>query len=167
MVECTKCVDPTAMGLFLVAVVSLPLAINLLLEKPLPSSEFFEAIGIMIIIVALIAYKSNSNFGFTVFGLVGTAVALTGFGMGTSGWEQISFAVVFVLAIIWSIIAKTPKLLSMICLTTSLIFLFVGLGVVVGGSYWATLAGIAALGNFILNIYLSFALALETKLPVV
>lgn len=156
------------MGLFLVAVVSLPLAINSLLGNAgSPSLNFFKFLGIMIIIVALIAYKSNSNFGFTVFGLVGTAVALTGFEMGGSGWEQVTFALVFVLAIIWSIVAKTPKLLSMICLTTALIFLFVGLGTIVGGEYWTTLVGLAALGNFILNIYLSFALALESKLPVV
>jgi hypothetical protein len=172
MVECQKCLDPTSLGLFLVAVVSLPLAIYQLVGEPsgaytIPTLNFFKVLGIMIIGVALLAYRTDSNFGFVVFALVGAAVAMTGFGMGA--WENITFAVVFVLAIIWSIFAKTPKALSLILVTTALIFLFVGLSSLdaLVADYWHWLIGIAALFNFIFNIYLAYALALEDKIPIV
>ena len=160
-----KPLDPTACGLFLVAVVSLPLAILQLLDEGVPTAQFFELIGLMIIVVALLAYRADSNFGFTVFLLVGTAVALTGFGMGE--YENIAFALVFFLAIIWSASVKNPKSLTIICLTTGLIFLTVGLSVVVGGDYWHWLIGLSALLNFIFNIYLSFALAMDGKIKVI
>lgn len=163
MVECQKCLDPTAFGLFLVAVVSLPLAILQLKNEGVPTKAFFEVLGILIIIVALLAYRSDSNFGFIVFGLVGAAVALTGFGMGE--WENITFAIVFILAIIWSVLIKTYKALSLILVTTALIFLTVGLSTVIGGDYWHWIIGIVALFNFLFNIYLAYALALDGKIP--
>lgn len=165
MVECQKCLDPTSFGLFLVAVVSLPLAIMQLLNEGVPSKSFFELLGILIIAVAFLAYKSDSNFGFIVFGLVGAAVALTGFGMGS--WECITFAVVFALAIVWSVAVKTPKALSCILVTTCLIFLTVGLSGIIEADYWNLVIGIVALLNFIFNIYLSFALAMDGRIPVV
>jgi len=173
MVECQKCLDPTSLGLFLVAVVSLPLAIYMLVGEPSGTyvldsmPNLFKGLGLMIIMVALLAYRSDSNFGFVVFALVGAAVAMTGFGMGA--WENITFAIVFILAIIWSILAKTPKALSLILVTTALIFLFVGLSLLdsLAADYWHWLIGIAALFNFIFNIYLAYALALENKIPIV
>jgi hypothetical protein len=166
MVECQKCLDPTSLGLFLVAVVSLPLAIvNLLNNGSTVDPDLFTVLGIFIIIVALLAYKADSNFGFVVFGLVGAAVLMTGLGMGA--WECIAFGIVFLLAIIWSVVAHTPKLLSCILVTTSLIFLTVGLSVIVGGSYWPMVIGIVAGFNFLFTVYLAFALALEDKIPFV
>ncbi len=159
-----KPLDPTACGLFLVAVVSLPLAIANLIDGQVgPSSEFFIGIGIMILVVALLAYRAESNFGFTVFALVGTAVTLTGFGIGW--WMDIAFALIYFLAIIWSISIKTPKALTIICFTTMLVFLTVGLSGICGGD-WSLAIGISALLNFIFNIYLSFALAMDGKIKV-
>ncbi len=158
-------IDPTAFGLFLVAVVSLPLAIMQLKDEGVPTTEFFELLGILILVVSFIAYRNGSNFGFIVFGLVGAAVALTGFGIGA--WENITFGLVFLMALIWSAIIKTPETLTFICLTTALIFLTVGLSGVIGGDYWHWLIGISALANFALNMYLSFALALDGKIPIV
>ncbi|MDR0523715.1 MAG: hypothetical protein LBG62_04785 [Candidatus Methanoplasma sp.] len=171
MVECQKCLDPTSLGLFMVAVVSLPLAVLMLWNDPVlgvvPTANFFKLLGIMIIGVALLAYRSDSNFGFVVFALVGAAVAMTGYGMGPL--ENITFAIVFILAIIWSLLAKTPKVLSLILVTTALIFLTVGLSdpSIIGGDYWHWIIGIVALFNFLFNIYLAYALALENKLPIV
>jgi len=168
MVECQKCLDPTSFGLFLVAVVSLPLAVLQLWQPDgfawLPTGNFFLLIGALIIAVAILAYRSDSNFGFVVFGLVGAAVFMTGFGMGFM--ENITFGFVFILAIIWSILAKTPKNLSLILVTTALIFLFVGFSMYDGSDWWHWLIGIAALFNFLFNIYLAYALALDGKLPV-
>jgi len=168
MVECQKCLDPTAFGLFLVATVSLPLAVLQLWQpagfSDLPGLQFFTVMGILAIITALLAYKSDSNFGFIVFGLVGAAVLLTGLQMGFM--ENITFGVIFLLALIWSIWAKTPKTLSLILVTTTLIFLFVGFWLYDGSDWWHWLIGIAALGNFIFAIFLAYALATE-KLPVI
>ncbi|MCL2334308.1 MAG: hypothetical protein FWC52_05940 [Candidatus Methanoplasma sp.] len=163
MVECQKCLDPTAFGLFLVAVVSLPLAVLQLWQpdgwSSLPTAHFFLLMGALAIATALLAYRSDSNFGFIVFGLVGAAVFMTGWGMGFM--ENITFGIIFVIAIIWSLIAKTPKNLSLILVTTALIFLFVGLWAYDGSDWWHWLIGIAALFNFILSLYLAFALATE------
>jgi hypothetical protein len=134
-------------------------------EYAVPTVDFFKLLGIMIIGVAVLAYRSDSNFGFVVFALVGAAVTMTGFGMGP--WENITFALVFILAIIWSIFAKTPKTLSCILVTTALIFLTVGLSVLVEGEYWHWIIGIVALFNFLFNVYLAYALALENKLPII
>ena len=168
MVECQKCLDPTSFGLFLVATVSLPLAILQLLQPDgmawLPTSQFFILLGLLILVVAMLAYRSDANFGFVVFGLVGAAVTMTGLGMGF--YENLTFAFMFVLAIIWSIFAKTPKNLSLILVTTTLVFLFVGLSGIIEGDYWHWLIGLAALFNFLFNIYMAFALALENKLPI-
>jgi len=168
MTEC-KNLDPTALGLFLVAVVSLALGLFLLVDVSyggfgeLEFGTVFTLLGIMILFVAYFAYKAESQFGFTVFALVGAAVALTGYGMGS--WENIVFAIIFLLTLIWSLIAKTPKLLSLILVTTTLVFLFVGLGGLMDID--AKITGIFALLNGIFALYLAFALALENKLPVI
>ena len=174
MVECQKCLDPTAFGLFLVATVSLPLAILQLvkvkdpltgiLDYGLPTEPFFVLLGLLILVVAILAYRSDANFGFVVFGLVGAAVTLTGLGMGA--YENITFALMFLLAIVWSIVAKTPRSLSLILVTTTLVFLCVGLSVLVDNTNWHWAIGFFALLNFLFSIYLAFALALDGKVPV-
>lgn len=170
MVECQKCLDPTSLGLFLVAVVSLPLGlINLFDMEDVGFADakmFFVLIGVLILFVAYFAYKTDSNFGFVVFGLVGAAVALTGYGMGA--WENIVFGIVFILAIIWSIFAKTPKNLTLILLTTALLFISVGLNEPLGLTDidMQIAIGLFALLNGIFAVYLAFALALDNKLPV-
>ncbi len=158
-----KPLHPTACGLFFVAAISLPLAIGQLVNDPsvvpvLPSGDAFIVIGICILVIALLAYIAGSNFGFTVFALVGAAVALTGFGMGPV--ENLTFALLYFFAIIWSIKIGTPKALTVICFTTGLIFLTVGLSGIVGGD-WHLAIGISALLNFFANLYLSVTLALE------
>ena len=161
-----KPLDPTACGLFFVAAISLPIALGQLVNDPsvfpvLPSAEAFKVVGICILVIALLAYIAGSNFGFTVFALVGAAVALTGFGMGPA--ENLTFALLYFVAIAWSVKIGTPKALTVICFTTGLVFLTVGLSGIAGGDYWHWVLGIVALLNFAFNFYLSVALALETK----
>jgi hypothetical protein len=158
-------IDPTAFGLFLVAVVSLPLAILQFKNEGVPSSYFFIIMGLLILLTSYIAYRNGSNFGFIVFGLVGAAVSLTGLGMGE--WENIAFGIVFVMALIWSVSIKTPKTLSCICLTTALIFLSVGLSAVIGGDYWNLILGVVALLNFVFTAYLACALVSDGKIPAI
>lgn len=158
-----KALDPTACGLFLVAIVSLPLALaNLTTTTQGPTPVFFDIMGALILLVAVAAWRAESNFGFTVFLLVGAAVLLTGLGMG--GWANVAFGIIFLMTLIWSVFAKTPKALTLILLMTALIFIIVGVQGINGSDLKMAL-GVVALLNFILNFYLSFALATE-KVPV-
>lgn len=170
MVECQKCLDPTSYGLFLVAFVSLPIALVLLIKEPGNYGTDLGPIlmlgGALILIVSMLAFKADSNFGFIVFGLVGVGVFLSGFG-GLGFYGNITLVVVYLMALVWSFAAHTPKLLSFILITTALIFLFQGLGAFDSSvEMYGTLMGIAALANFVLAVYLAFALALDSKLPV-
>ncbi len=155
--------DPSTFGFFLVAVVSLPLALSYLLDKGAPTAQFLMIIGLLIFLVGAWAWKCNANFGFTVFGLVGAAVFLAGYGMGY--WEMITFGIVFVFAIIWSVIIGAGKNLTLLLVTTALIFLFLGFSnsEVIGGDYWRWLLGIVCLANFILNFYMACSCAAPEK----
>ncbi len=158
--EC-KPIDPTAFGLFVVAVISLPLAVMNLTDEYFGAiSQLLMIAGILLIITAAYAYKAGSNFGFVVFGLVAFGVFMSGFGI--DAWTNLSFALVYVLCLVWSLRAHTLKNLTLILLTTALIFLSGGLGALgITGDIVSYLGGIAALGNFILCIYLAYALADE------
>jgi len=139
-----------------------------LLDMALDGATLFTVGGILILLVAFLAYKSDSNFGFVVFGLVGFAVLFTGLTGGGDAWSNLTFGIMFILAIIWSIFAKTPKNLTLILVTTALIFLVVG--IITGwpdvlGDNGTLVLGIVALFNFLFNIFLAYALATE-KLPV-
>ncbi len=136
-----------------------------LLEKGGPTNEFFLITGLCIFLVGVWAWKCNANFGFTVFALVGAAVFLTGYGMDY--WANIAFALVFAFSIVWSIFIGAGKNLTLLLVTTTLIFLFVGLSSadLIGGDYWHWLIGIASLGNFILNFYMACSCAAPEKIP--
>ena len=156
--------DPSTLGFFLVAVVSFPLAMVNLLEKGAITPQFFIIIGLCIFLVGAWAWKCNANFGFTVFALVGAAVFLTGYGMDY--WANIAFAIAFIFAIVWSVFIGAGKNLTLLLVTTALIFLCVGLSSpdLVGGDYWHWIIGIVCLGNFILNFYMACSCAAPEKI---
>jgi hypothetical protein len=163
----TEHIDPTALGLYLVAIVSLPLALsNLWTNGPETNlALYYPLLGLMIIACAYFAYKANSQFGFVVFALVGAAVLLSG--TGIDAWADIGFGLAFLVAIIWSIKLGTPKFLTAICVTTALIFLIIGImDPALAGSSDALryLLGIVAIFNFLENFILATALATEGKL---
>ena len=86
------------------------------------------------------------------------------FGNGLGGMLiplLLMFALLYFLAILWSVKIGTPKALTVICLTTGLVFLTVGLSGIIGGDYWHWVLGIVALLNFAFNFYLAVMLALE------
>ena len=70
----------------------------------------------------------------------------------------------YLVALVWSARLGNPKTLTIILLTTALIFIFGGLAVD-GSDVFLLLKGIAALANFVLNLYLAYALA-DGKVPV-
>ena len=168
--EC-KPIDPTAFGLFFVALVSLPIALACIfsyagLENDITYGNNLGGLlmlaAIFILIAALKAYKANSNFGFIVFGMVALGVFYAGW-VGGDLYINITLGIMYLIALLWSFRAKNLKTLTFILLTTALIFIFGGLAANDGSadSIWMLLKGIAALGNFVLTLYLAFALADE------
>ena len=132
-----KPLDPTACGLFLVAAISLPLAISCFDSKYAVPAELFL--------------------------LVGAAVFASGYGIGIIG--NLVFGIIFVMCIIWSILAKTPKNLTLILCTTAAIFLVIAIQGIADVDL-STVLGIVALLNFAFNFYMASALASEGKFPV-
>ena len=163
MSETQAKLDPSTFGFFLVAVVALPLALANLLNKGGPYPQFFLVIGLLVFLVGVWAWKCNANFGFTVFGLVGAAVFLTGYGMGY--WENISFAIFFAFATAWSVMIGAGKNLTLILVVTSLLFFFVGFSSadLIGGDYWRWLIGIDAAVLYVLAFYMGCSCAAPEK----
>ena len=167
--ECTK-IDPTGFGLLFVALVSLPIALYCILKYfdidnsiGLYLNQLLIVAAVFIVIASLAAYKANSNFGFTVFALVGLGVFFAGFAGGDL-YINLTLGIMYLVALVWSIRAGTPKTLTCILLTTALIFIFGGL-YANGTEIALLLKGIVALANFVLNLYLGFALV-DGKIPV-
>ena len=82
-------------------------------------------------------------------------------------YVDLTLALMFILALVWSYRVHNLKLLTMILVTTALVFLFGGLSGLVDGDMvdiMVLLKGVAALGNFVLSLYLAFALA-DENLP--
>lgn len=160
-----KCIDMTAFGLFFVALVSLPIALMSivgytesdygLLGEDL--GKFLMVSAFFILIAAIGAYKTNSNFGCTVFGLVAAGVFFAGYA-GGSIYTNLTLAIIFLVALVWSYLAQNTPVLTTILLTTALIFLFGGVAVAQGDLIWLLLKGIAALANFALALFLAFSL---------
>ena len=168
--ECPK-IDPTAFGLFFVALVSLPIAIACILgfagienDIGLYLGDFLIIGSFFIFIAALAAYRVNANFGFIVFSLVAAGVLFAG-AVGGDVYINLTLGLIYLVALIWSMRISTPKLLTSILLTTALIFIFGGIQVETGADVWLLMKGIAALANFALTLYLAYALV-DDKLPV-
>ena len=168
--EC-KPIDPTAFGLFFVALVSLPIALVCIfsyagVDNDIGTGENLAGLlvlaAIFIAIAAMKAYKAGSNFGFIVFGMVALGVFYAG-AVGGDLYINLTLGIMYLIALVWSFRAKNLKTLTTILLTTALIFIFGGLAVNDGSadSIWMLLKGIAALANFVLTLYLAFALADE------
>lgn len=168
--EC-KILDPTAFGLFFVALVSLPIALTCILTYGGVDNDIGVYLGdlliiasIFIFIAAIAAYRAGSNFGFIVFGLVALGVFFAGYSGGDL-YINVTLGIIYLVALIWSYRVGNPKTLTLILLTTALIFIFGGLQANTGeADVWLLLKGIAALANFVLTLYLAFALA-DEKLP--
>ena len=163
----TEHIDPTALALFAVAIVSVPLALsNLWTDGPLTNfGLYFPFLGFIILVCALMAYLANNPFGFVVLAIAGSGVYLAGTGLDS--WTFIAFAIMFAICLVWSIMMKTPKLLSAVLLTTTLVFLFFGLmnPELLGVSDGLRIAtGVIAVFNFIEACWLATALATEGKL---
>lgn len=167
-------VDPTSMGLFFVAVVSLPLALYNLFTGlgNWDLGMLLTVGGLLILSVSFKAYKTGSNFGYVVFGLVGYGVLMVGLcalaGTAMGNYVLLTFALVYVLAVFWSVLIRTFKMLTLLLVTTALVFATVGLsGIFPDFGSWGLVIGLCALLNFAFNLYLAYSLALEGKLKCV
>ena len=164
--EC-KTIDPTAFGLFFVALVSLPLALAGFLNFAGVENEIMSHVskllmvgGFFILLASLYAYKAGSNFGFIVFGLVALGVFYAGYDGGDL-YISLTLGIIYLVCLIWSYRAKTLKTLTCILLTTALVFFANGCVVETGADWSWLFLGIAAILNFALNLYLAYALADE------
>ncbi len=167
--EC-KNLDPTGFGLLFVALVSLPIAFACILgyfdvdnDIGLYLGDLLMLAAIFIVIASIAAYKANSNFGFTVFALVGLGVFFAG-AFGGDLYINLTLGIMYLVALVWSVRAGTAKTLTCILLTTALIFIFGGLNAN-GSEIALLLKGIVALANFVLTLYLGYALV-DGKVPV-
>ena len=165
--ECKAPLDPTAFGLFFVALVSLPIAIAGILGFMEISNDIGLYLGKLAIIcsffiacAALGAYKAGSNFGFIVFGLVALGVFYAGYD-GGDFYISITLGIIYLICLIWSVRAHTLKTLTIILLTTALVFFANGCVVEYGADWSWLFLGVAAILNFAFNLYLAFALADE------
>lgn len=181
MSDVNEPIDPTAFGLFFVAVVSLPIAMvciltyagveNHILDSASPGGlSYLGALlgicAIFILISALKAYKAGSNFGFTVLGLVAMGVFFAGV-HGGDLYINLTLGIIYLLTMVWSIRIGTPKILTVILITTSLIFIFGGINANTGAvDIWLLLKGIVAMANFLLSAYLAMALVDEKLLVI-
>lgn len=153
--------DPSTLGFFIVAAISLPLAMVMLSADITQGLSFFFYAGIAILLVGLLAWKCGSNFGFTVFSLVGLAVMLTGNGM-IGEWGNIAFGLIFVFTVVWSHLAGNGRNLTLLLVTTALIFLLVGAQTITDSDL-STVIGIVAILNFLLNFYMACSCAFPEK----
>lgn len=162
----TEHIDPTGFGLLLAAAVSLPGALDCLLTGNVShwaGSSIAAVIGVMLIVVAYLAYKANSTFGMTVFGTVGVGVLCVGLGDAGTG-ALFVFGIIYLFAIFWSICIKTPKLLTMLLVTTALIFLIAGVSTLLTGDAAKNIGyvlGVVYLFNFIFNFWLGAGLCCD------
>ena len=164
-------IDPTGLGLLIVAAVSLPLALgNLIMDGDFSKFDVGSVatwLGALIILTGLLAYMANSSFGMTVLVLVGIAVVFSGGEYGSLGaWGAIVFGIIFLFFIYWAYALKLPKLMVLLLTTTALIFLLVGVMSIMttnGSDIGAvrTVLGIVALFNFIFNFWLGVGLCTE------
>lgn len=170
--ECSKPLDTTAFGLFFVALVSLPIALVCILGFAGVENNIEPYLGdllmiasFFILVAAIGAYRAGSNFGFIVFGMVALGVFFAGACAGDL-WINLTLGIMYLIALVWSFRAGNLKTLTLILLTTALIFIFGGLAAQYdhGAEIFTLLKGIAALANFVLTLYLAFALA-DEKLP--
>ncbi|MDN5357073.1 MAG: hypothetical protein AB7D42_04595 [Candidatus Methanomethylophilaceae archaeon] len=160
-----KCIDTTALGLFFVALVSLPIAMVCFVTYAdstygLASEQlgrFLMVCSAFILLAAIGAYRNGSNFGATVFGLVAAGVFFAGWAGGDI-YTNISLGIIYLVGFVWSYIAKNSPILTTILVTTALIFIFGGVAVSEGTDIWVLLKGIAAIANFVLTLYLAFTL---------
>jgi hypothetical protein len=137
--------------------------------------------GIALAIIALFAYKANSNFGASLFGWIALSLLLVaGFGGAFAGLFTLNFgllvynswilwviiAVFYFVFTIWAYLAGSPKLLLGILVITALVFLFLGLGLNPNNTADTTetmflIMGIFGILDFLLATYLGLALTEE------
>lgn len=156
--------DPTAIGLLLVAACMLPLAILDLWNDAKAFADIetvFTVAGIMLFVVTIWCWKCNANFGLCVFGLVALGVFATGWAYATGGtgaFFNIGLAVIFAVFLILSAMMGNPKLLTLIIAMTCLIFLFSGISVFVTDDWVAKVQGIFCIINFLACLWLGAGL---------
>lgn len=184
-------IDPTAMGLLFIGFITLVIGLFGIdvysggLPGALTSSDSYIGAGVFAVallggialaIIALFAYKANSNFGASLFGWIAVSLLLVAaFGgafaglfnldLSVSWFLWIVIAIFYLVFTVWAFLAGTPKLLLGILVITALVFLFLGLALNAETAdsmkTMFLIMGIFGILDFLLATYLGLALTEE------
>lgn len=132
--------------------------------------------GLAVALIAIFAYKANSNFGASLFGWIAVSLLLVAaFGgaftglfnldLSDSWFLWIVIAIFYLVFTVWAFLAGTPKMLLGILVITALVFLFLGLALNAETADSAKtmflIMGIFGILDFLLATYLGLALTEE------
>jgi hypothetical protein len=132
--------------------------------------------GLAVALIAIFAYKANSNFGASLFGWIAVSLLLVAaFGgafaglfnldLSDSWFLWIVIAIFYLVFTVWAFLAGTPKLLLGILVITALVFLFLGLALNAETAdsmkTMSLIMGIFGILDFLLATYLGLALTEE------
>lgn len=174
-------IDPTAMGLLFIGFITLVIGLygidayrGTSADPLIGFSVFAVALlgGIALAVIALFAYKANSNFGASLFGWIALSLLLLAaagrafegiffFEMSGSWFLWIVIAIFYLIFTVWAFLADSPKMLLGVLVLTALVFLFLGLAMNAEGDTVKTMSllmGIFAILDFLLATYLGLAL---------
>ncbi len=131
--------------------------------------------GLALALIAVFAYKANSNFGASLFGWISLSLLLVAaksgafapmFDFTIDGWFLwVVIAIFYLIFAIWAFLAGTPKLLLGILVITAMVFLFLGLAfnpdIADSAKTMFLIMGIFGILDFLLATYLGLALTEE------
>lgn len=132
--------------------------------------------GLAVALIAIFAYKANSNFGASLFGWIAVSLLLVAaFGGAFAGlfnldldkswFLWIVIAIFYLVFTVWAFLAGTPKMLLGILVITAMVFLFLGLAVnpdiADSAKTMFLIMGIFGILDFLLATYLGLALTEE------
>lgn len=178
-------IDPTAMGLLFIGFITLVIGLYGIDQyiggstayPMIESGAFAVALfgGLALALIAVFAYKANSNFGASLFGWISLSLLLVAaksgafapmFDFTIDGWFLwVVIAIFYLIFAIWAFLAGTPKLLLGILVITAMVFLFLGLAfnpdIADSAKTMFLIMGIFGILDFLLATYLGLALTEE------
>ncbi|MCL2712433.1 MAG: hypothetical protein FWD37_04070 [Methanomassiliicoccaceae archaeon] len=171
-------VDPTVAGLFLVAFITLVfglLGLDLFQNFDVPgyvsdyllfAGGIIPTISLVLLVFAYMAGKVGNAFAVALFAFVAVALfAVTIAVAGGAGTPFVALAFFFLLFTLVAFFIGAPKLLVLMLLFVTFLFLFVGLFFIEGEKAYAIAFGLFGILSFLAAGYLALALSTQ-KFPV-
>jgi uncharacterized membrane protein HdeD (DUF308 family) len=169
--------DTTSMGLFLISFLMLVLTLfgflnfgdnpgkdALALKAVLGPVAFVVAIGFLFVMYA--QWKNNNKFVMIIFGLLTMFTFLVSTNTLDSMYLFIVIAIKVIILALIALINKAGFMLTLLLLTSGLVFLFHGLSIAPDSNTMVLLVGVFALISFVLSTWMALADNTEIGLPV-